>query len=376
MGGLHHRHAGRGGRRGHNADRHAAELRAADRGRRGAGDEAGLRPGQRRRRRRLLGWRGARKPRGAARAARGGRVRLQVLPARLGCRGVPAAAARGARTGARRDRRARVAPDRARGGRRGDRPGSGRRRLPLRRLPRLPAAWRGEPGHRVAAGAGALDGGAHARAAPVELGRAAHARVGAPGRGRGDGRDLPALPDVHRRDGSGRGDPVQVLPADPGGGQPGAAVAGPGRRADRHRRVGPLAVDTGAQAARHRRLRRGLGRDLVAAAGADGDLVAGPGARAHAGRRRGMDGVGARGTGGADPQGPDHRRGGCGLLRVRAGRGVRGRPAPAAAPPPGDALPRAGAARAGAGDVAARGAGGPRRPPRRAARAGGGAGGS
>ena len=97
---------------------------------------------------------------------------------------------------------------------------------------------------------------------------------------------------LHGRVGPGRRHPVQVLPADPRGGQPRAALAGPRRRSDRHRRVGPLAVDARAQAARHRRLRRRLGWDLVAAAGADGDLVAGPGARPRPRRRRALDASG------------------------------------------------------------------------------------
>jgi Amidohydrolase family len=63
-------------------------------------------------------------------------------------------------------------------GRGGDRPCPRRRRLPLRGLPRLPPARRGEPRDRLAAGAGAVDRGAHPRPAPVQLGRAADARLG------------------------------------------------------------------------------------------------------------------------------------------------------------------------------------------------------
>ena len=100
-------------------------------------------------------------------------------------------------------------------------------------------------------------------------------------------RDLPALPDVHRRGDPRRRDPVQVLPADPRGRQPRAAVAGRWPTGVIDCVVSDHSPCTaGAQAARHRRLRRGVGRDLVAAAGAAGDLDAGPGARAHAGRRR------------------------------------------------------------------------------------------
>jgi allantoinase len=82
----------------------------------------------------------------------------------------------------------------------------------------------------------------------------------------------------------------------------------------------------GAQAPGHRRLRGVVGRDLVAAGGADGDLVAGPGPRARPRRRRAVDGVGPGGAGRGAAQGPDRGRGGCGLLRLRPGRG-RGRPA-------------------------------------------------
>ena len=97
-----------------------------------------------RRRRRVLGGRGARQPGSAGGAARGGRVRLQVLPARQRRAGVPAPVRRPAAAGHGRDRRVRRAADRARRGSRGDR-GPRRTRVgPLRRLPRLPAAGRGD----------------------------------------------------------------------------------------------------------------------------------------------------------------------------------------------------------------------------------------
>ena len=92
-------------------------------------------------------------------------------------------------------------------------------------------------------------------------------------------RDLPALPDLRRRGGARRRDVVQVLPADPRGSAPRGAVGGAARR--RHRPGGqrPLAVHPGPQAARRRRLRRGLGRHRVAAGGAARGLDRRPGAR-------------------------------------------------------------------------------------------------
>ena len=94
-------------------------------------------------------------------------------------------------------------------------------------------------------------------------------------------------------------------------------------------------------------------------------------ARGHdAGRRRALDGVGSRGSGRAGAQGPDRGGRGRRLLRLRAGRDLRRRPGAAAAPAPRHAVPGAGAARAGPADVAARAAGGSRRPARGAARAG------
>ena len=71
------------------------------------------------------------------------------------------------------------------------------------------------------------------------------ARAGGPGHGR----DLPALPGLHRRGDPRRRDAVQVLPADPGGGQSGASVVRAGRRHDRLRGVRPFALHAGPEAA-------------------------------------------------------------------------------------------------------------------------------
>ena len=67
-----------------------------------------------------------------------------------------------------------------------------------------------------------------------------------------DRRGLPALPDLHRRGDSRRGNTIQVLPADPGGGQPGRTVGGRRGRHHRLHRVRPLAVHARAEAAGHR----------------------------------------------------------------------------------------------------------------------------
>ena len=143
-----------------------------------------------------------------------------------------------------------------------------------------------EIGDRRARGRGPGHGGARARRPPGRRRRAADAAQGA-GRRRADHRrDLPALPDLRRRGGARRRDVVQVLPADPRGGAPRGALGGAGRRR-RHRPGGqrPLAVHRGPQAARRRRLRRGLGRDRLPAGGPAGGVDRRPGARHRAGPR-------------------------------------------------------------------------------------------
>ena len=86
----------RRGRRRDDDRRHAAELAAADDDGRGARDQAGGGGTVGVRRRRLLGRRGARQPRRARTAARGRRLRLQVLPLAVGRRRVPASRPRAA----------------------------------------------------------------------------------------------------------------------------------------------------------------------------------------------------------------------------------------------------------------------------------------
>ena len=203
----------------------------------------------------------------AAGAARGGRLRREVLPRALRGRGVPAADARGARAAleelARVDALMVVHAEDADAIERAPEPA----RPLVRRLPGLPAGRRRRtPPSGVVVERDAADRGPHPRPAPGERRRGA-AAAGRPRRGAADhGRDLPALPVVrgggHRR----RRDAVQVLPADPRRRPPRAAVGGARRRRRRRRRVGPLAVHAGPQAARRRRLRPGVGRHLVVAA--------------------------------------------------------------------------------------------------------------
>ena len=114
--------ARRGGGRGHDDRGHAAELAAADDDRRGAGDQAGGGRGIRVHRCRVLGRSGAGQPRSARTAARGGRLRLQVLPLAVGCRRVPAPRSRPAARRHGGGRGARLTPHRARRGSRAARP--------------------------------------------------------------------------------------------------------------------------------------------------------------------------------------------------------------------------------------------------------------
>ena len=148
---------------------------------------------------------------------------------------------------------------------------------------------------------------------------AADARRGARGRRGRHRRDLPALSDVRGRADPGRRDRVQVLPADPGRGEPRAALAGLAQRADRLRRLRPLAVHPRAQAAAGRGLRRGVGRHRLAAARPAGGLDGGPRAGDRAGHRRRLAGRAPRGTDRLGGQGKARRRSGRRPLRVRTG---------------------------------------------------------
>jgi allantoinase len=72
-----------------------------------------------------------------------------------------------------------------------------------------------------------MSGGTGPRRAPVGRRRGADAAFRARLRGTRVRGDVPALPDLRRRVGAGRRDGHEVLPADPGGGQPRGAVEGP-----------------------------------------------------------------------------------------------------------------------------------------------------
>ncbi len=113
----------------------------------------------------------------------------------------------------------------------------------------------GAAGHHPAAGAGPADRVPDPHRAPGQRGGAARRPRGPGGRAAGHRRDLPALPHPPRRGRARRRHPVQVLPADPGRRQPRRAVGGAAGRHDRLRRVRPLTVHRGGQAARHRGLR-------------------------------------------------------------------------------------------------------------------------
>ena len=140
----------------------------------------------------------------------------------------------------------------------------------VRRLPRVPAAGgRGRARSPLVIDGGPADRRPGAHPAPVQRRRAADcSRAARARRGAGHRRDLPALPDASppRRSPTARPQ-FKCCPPIRDAGQPRRAV---GRRcADgRHRlrRVRPLALHPRAEAARHRRLRRGLGRHRLAAA--------------------------------------------------------------------------------------------------------------
>ena len=184
----------------HPADRRRRRARGQARGRRRAVP----------RRRRLLGRRRARQRSGGlAPLHDAGRLRLQVLPRRHRAWRVPAADRGRARPGARRGRRVRRAADRARRGRRPCWPARprapGRRtrdflasRPPRPRTRRSPSCSTRRPG--TARGCTCVH-----LSAPTRCPRCAAARAG----GRpGHRRDLPALPDPHRR-----GDPRRRAPS-------------------------------------------------------------------------------------------------------------------------------------------------------------------
>ena len=181
--------------------------------------------------------------------------------------------------------------------------------------------------------------------------------------------DVPALPDPDGRGNPRRRHRVQVLPAHPRGLQPRAALAGPAGRHHRLHRLGPLPLHPGPQGPGKRRLRRGLGRRLVAAAGPVPDLDRGPAPRHPAGAGGVLDGREARRPGPPVQQGPA----GAGLRRrlrgLRPGRGLRGGRLQAQAQEPHHALRRQGPLRRGPQDLPARRRGGRPDPRRQAASA-------
>ena len=137
------------------------------------------------------------------------------------------------------------------------------------------------------------------------------------------------------------------------GDQPGRALGRAGRRHAVLRGVRPLALPGRAQAARHRRLRRRLGWDLLAPAVAAGGLDGGRRPRTVAGGRRAVDGGAAGRAGRAAVEGLDRARVRRGPGRVRPGRGVRGRRGCVAAPQPDQPVCGTYAAGRGAQDVVA-----------------------
>ena len=256
----------------------------------------------------------------AAGVARGRGVRLQVLPHRLRRAGVPA-------VGPGRPRR-RAWPPSTRSSwctprirrsfvprrRRVATPTSSRSRPPWAEQTAVAEAMASRPGR---AGAGAHPASGRRRRAAADCAEARRRGTA------GHRRDLPALPHAHRGGGARRRDPVQVLPADPGRGEPGRAL---GRASPTGPialcRVGPLAVHARPEARRHRRLRRGLGRHRLAAARVCQRSGPRPGSGFTSGGRGDLDGAPARGSGRACPQGThrDRRRRRPG--RVRPGRDV------------------------------------------------------
>ncbi len=101
---------------------------------------------------------------------------------------------------------------------------------------------------------------------------------------------------------------VQVLPADPRPGRPGRAVGRPGRRHHRHRGQRSLAEHPGAQAARGRRPRPGLGRNRLGAVRFRRGVAGGESAGHPADHRPRVDVPRAGRPGRPGTQGPDRDR--------------------------------------------------------------------
>ncbi len=366
MGGLRHRHPGRGGRRRHHDRRHAAEL-ASRRPSTAAALEA-KRAGRRGpvpRRRGLLGRRGARQRRPPARALHDGRgVRLQVLPGRLGRPRVPAPGHGRARRGA----RARSPPSArccsctprtpASWPRRRPRPARLRRTSSLaaarrprtRRSPSCSTAPPGAPAPgctcctcRSAAALPAIAAAAGARG-PVTVETCPHyltlSAEEVPD-GRTEFKCCPPIRDAANRDALWRAladGLVDCVVSDHSPCHPRPEAAG------------------------LRRLRRGVGRHRLAPARAAARLDRRPGPGRAAGRRwsggcrRRRPRWRASARKGAIETGARRRPGG-----LRAGRDVRGRPGAAAPPQPGHAVRRPHPDRRGPRGPAARARGSPPR---------------
>ena len=178
VGGLRHRDPRRDRRRRHHDRRHAPQLDPADDHRRRVARETrdGERPG--RGRRRVLGRRRAGQPRPAPAAARGGRRRVQVLPARLRRPGVPAAGRRRPAGRARRAGDLRRPAHRPRRGRRRDRGGAGADRRPATPASSPPGRGGGGVGDRPAGRGRPRHRGAGARRPPRRRRRPAAAARG------------------------------------------------------------------------------------------------------------------------------------------------------------------------------------------------------
>ena len=185
--------------------------------------------------------------------------------------------------------------DRPRRGLDGHRAGAGAARAALLRLPRLPAARLGERRDRAPDRGGPAHRGVGAPAAPVQL--ATRVPMLRTARREGIRMTVETCPHYLVFEAEAIADGATQFKCCPPireVGQPRGAVARAGPRRHRLRRVRPLAVHARAQAARRRRVRRGVGRDLVAADRAACRVDRGAAARPLARRRRPVDVAAAR----------------------------------------------------------------------------------
>ena len=207
-----------------------------------------------------------------ARSHDGGRVRFQVLPDRLRRRGVPAARPGGLRCRDDRDGAARGVDDRACRGRGpiDERLAAGR--SVLRGLPVLAAAGRGGRGDRAGDRAARVSGSRthllHLSSADARAAARAARAAGVPL----TRRDLPALPVLDAEDVPDGATEFKCCPPIREAENRTRLWEALGRGDIDIDRLRPLAVHAGAQAARRRRLRAGVGRDRVRAARPAGGL--------------------------------------------------------------------------------------------------------